>query len=156
MIEICNFKEAFQLYQTNQLAFPVVQDIAYLLMNVCDDHPPNVHSYTDINAENLKWLSGQQYAEFSFNEYLGGDAYICESESDLKSIKGFDPAWADKHEEWPNVTDQPMIFDVCHKLDSEWAVFCFIWNNAGGSTYYVPESLWSAARVEEHLAMNQS
>lgn len=155
MVEISSFKHAFQLYQSNQLALPIVQNIAYLLMNICDDHPPNVHSYTDINADNLKWLSGQLSAEFSFSEYLGGDAYVCESEADLISIKAFDQAWADKHGDWPNVTDQPMVWDVCHTLDDTWAVFCCIWNNAGGPVYYVPKSLWSQARVEEHLAINQ-
>lgn len=156
MIEICNFKQAFQLYQTNQLAFSIIQDIAYTLMSACDDIPPNVHSSTDINTDNLIWLSGQITAEFSFNEYLGGDAYICESEADLTSIKGFDPAWAEKHGDWPNVTDKPMVWDVCCMLDDSYVTFCCIWNNAGGPVYYVPKLLWSAAKVEEHLAINQA
>lgn len=156
MIEICTFKQAFQLYQSNQLAFAVVQDIAYTLISACDDISPNVDSYIDINTDNLKWLSGQLYAEFSFSQYLGGSAHICKSESDLINIKAFDQAWADKHGDWPNVTDQPMIWDLCHALDSEWAVFSYIWNNAGGNVYYVPKSLWSAARVEEHLTINQN
>lgn len=155
MVEIDSFKQAFQLYQSNQLALPVIQDIAFLLMNICDCHPLNVHSSTDINTDNLKWLSGQLSAEFSFNEYLGGDAYICESEADLNHIAGFDQSFADRHGRWPSVIDQPMSWDVCHKLDSEWAVFCCIWNNAGGPVYYVPKSLWTQARVEEHLAINQ-
>lgn len=155
MVEMSNFKQAFQLYETRQLALAVIQDIAYLLMSVCDDHPPNVHSSRDINADNLKRLSCQLAAEFSFNEYLGGDAFVCESESDLTNVVAFDPAWAEKHGDWPNVTDQPMVWDVCYALDYEWAVFSCIWNNAGGNVYYVPKSLWTAARVEEHLAINQ-
>jgi len=154
VIEINCFKQAFQLYQANRIALPVVQDIAYTLMRACDDIPPNVHSSTDINIDNLKWLSGQLSAEFSFNEYLGGNAYICESEADLTSIKAFDQAWADKHGEWPNVTDQPMVWDVCHTLDSEWVVFSYIWSNAGGNVYYVPKSLWKVGRVSEHLLIN--
>ena len=156
MIEICNFKEAFQLYQSNQLALIVVQDIAYTLMSACADMPPNVHSYADINSDNLKWLSGQLSAEFSFSEYLGGNAFVCESESDLTNIKAFDQAWADKHGDWPNVTDQPMVWDVCHTLDYEWAVFSYIFNNAGGNVFYVPKFLWQVARVSEHFLMNNS
>lgn len=154
MIEIFNFKQAFQLYQSNQTSLVVVQDIAFMLMSACADMPSNVHSYTDINSDNLKWLSGQLYAEFSFSEYLGGNNFICESESDLTQITAFDQDWADKHGDWPNVTDQPMVWDLCHRLDSEWVVFSYIWNNAGGSIYYVPKSLWRKARVSEHLLIN--
>ena len=156
MIEILNFKQAFQLHQTNKIALIVLQDVAYMLMRACDDNPPNVHSCSDINTDHLKWLSDQLSADFSFSEYLGGSIYICESESDLINIKSFDQAWADKHGDWPNVTDQPMVWDVCYALDSEWAVFSYIWNNAGGNVFYVPEFLWQVARVSEHLLMNNS
>lgn len=156
MIVIKCFKEAFQLYQTNQIAFSIVQDIAYTLMSAYDDILPNVRISADINTNNLIWLSDQLSAEFSFSDYLGGSIYICESESDLINIKSFDQAWADKHGDWPNVTDQPMVWDVCYALDSEWAVFSYIWNNAGGNVFYVPKFLWQVARVSEHLLMNNS
>lgn len=154
MVEISSFKQAFQLYKSNQIALPVVQDIAYTLMSACDDIPPNVHSSTDINTDNLKWLSGQLSAEFSFNEYLGGNAHICESEPDLTNIKAFDQDWADAHGDWPNVTDQPMVWDICHQLNEGYVAFCYIWNNAGGPVYYVPSYLWEIARVSEHLLIN--
>lgn len=154
MVEISSFKEAFQLYQTNQLPRVVIQNLAYILMSACEDIPPNVQSDTDINTDNLLWLANQLSAEFNFHEYLGGNAYICESAFDLTNIKAFDPVWADVHGEWPDVTDQPMVWDVCYTLDDHWAVFCCIWNNAGGDTYYVPSALWQQARLAEHLALN--
>jgi len=155
MIEISNFKQAYLRFQSNPLLLPIVQDLAYLVINICEPHnPPTVNSPYELTGEHLQWLSNQEAAEFSFNAYMGGNAYICESESELSSIKAFDPAWADEYGEWPDVTDQPMVWDVCHKLNEEWAVFCCIWNNAGSDIYYVPSFLWQQARLDEHSELS--
>jgi hypothetical protein len=155
MIEISSYTQGYQFHKSNKLPLSILQDIAYLLMNVWQPlGPPFAAKPSEITIEQLDWLSVQESAEFSFNEYLGGNVYICESESELSSIKAFDPAWADEYGEWPDVTDKPMVWDVCHKLNEEWAVFCCIWNNAGGDTYYVPSSLWQQARLDEHLELN--
>jgi hypothetical protein len=155
MIEISNFKQAYLRFESNPLLLPIVQDLAYLVINICDpQNPPTVNSASTITTQHLQWLSNQEAAELSFDAYMGGNAYICESESELSSIKSFDPAWADEYGEWPDVTDQPMVWDVCHKLNEEWAVFCCIWNNAGGDLYYVPSFLWQQARLDEHTELN--
>lgn len=154
MIEINCIKQAYQLYQSNQLPLIVIQDIAFMFMGACHDIPPNVSTYTDINSDNLIWLSDQLSAEFSFNEFLGGNAYICETESDLTAIVAYDQDWFVQYGRWPNVTDKPMIWDVFNTLNAEWAIFGYCWNNAGGKVFYVPECLWHIARVSEHLLIN--
>lgn len=154
MVEINSFKQAFQLYQSSQLSLAVTQHLAFMLMNACDAIPPNFHGYTDINTGNLTWLANQLAAEFSFDEYLGGNVYICEFESDLLAIVAFDQDWADQYGRWPNVTDKPLVWDLCLVLNDEWAVFGYCWNNAGGAVYYIPRSLWERARVGEHKEVN--
>lgn len=155
MIEINRYTQAYQFHQSNRLPFAILQDIAFMLMSAWQPLNPNLADKpSEINNAQLAWLSVQESAEFSFSEYLGGDVYICETESELSSIKAFDPEWADEHGEWPDVTDKAVVWDVCHKLNDEWAVFCCIWNNAGGDTYYVPSSLWQQARLDEHLELN--
>lgn len=155
MIEISSYTKAYQFHQLNKLPLSILQDIAFMLMSAWQPLNPNLaNKPSEISNAQLAWLSVQESAEFSFSEYLGGNVYICETESELSSIKAFDPEWADTYGEWPDVTDQPMVWDVCHKLNEEWAVFCCIWNNAGGDTYYVPSSLWQHARLDEHLELN--
>lgn len=155
MIEINRYTQAYQFHQFNRLPLAILQDIAFMLMSAWQPLNPNLaNKPSEISSAQLAWLSVQESAEFSFSEYLGGVVYICDSESDLNSIKALDPDWANKYGEWPDVTDQPMVWDVCHKLDEEWAVFCCIWNNAGGNTYYVPSTLWQHARLDEHSELN--
>lgn len=154
MIEISSYKQAYQFHQSNRIPLVILQDIAFMLMNACQDIPPNVSTCSDINHDNLKWLSGQLAAEFNFNEYLGGSAFICESESELSCIKAFDQDWANDYGEWPNVTNKPIVWDVFYILNDDWAVFAYLWNNAGGDIYYVPKSLWQQARVDEHRQLN--
>ncbi|SDK53403.1 hypothetical protein SAMN05192566_1557 [Methylophilus rhizosphaerae] len=156
MVEINSFKQAHQLYKTNQFPLVAIQYLAFMFMNACQDIPPNISTYTDINTDSLTWLSGQLSAKFSFNEYLGGDAFICESETDLTAIVAFDQEWADQHGRWPNVTDKHLAWDICTILHSDWAVFGYCWNNAGGDIYYIPKSLWAKARVNEHRELSCS
>ena len=65
--------------------------------------------------------------------------------------------WAEAHDgQWPNVMDMPMVWDSCTYLDEsagdpQWVIFLLCWNNAGGPVYYVPQHLWEAARVTEHI-----
>ena len=99
--------------------------------------------------------------EDQLDYWLGGSINICETEEDLKQIEGCDLEWAQAHNDtWPNVTDLPMSWDVCaycaDNPDTGWAVFVLCTNNAGGSSYYVPQHLWGAARVAEHIAKHKA
>ena len=100
------------------------------------------------------------HKEDQLDYWAGGPFNICETEEDLKQIEGFDLEWAEAHNDtWPNVTDLPMAWDVCaywgNKPDSGWAVFVLCTNDAGGSSYYVPQHLWEAARLTEHIAKHK-
>lgn len=155
MIEISSYKQAYQFHQANRIPFVILQDIAFMLMNACDPLKPQiVKNASEISIEQLAQLSAHESAEYSLNAYLGGNVYICEAESELSSIKAFDQEWADEHGDWPDVTDKPMVWDVFYLLVEEWAVFAYLWNNAGGDTYYVPKSLWQEARISEHRQLN--
>jgi hypothetical protein len=99
--------------------------------------------------------------EDQLDYWLGGSINICETEEDLKQIEGCDFEWAEAHNNtWPNVTDLPMSWDICtywgNTPDSGWAVFMLCTNNAGGPSYYVPQHLWEAARVAEHIAKHNA
>jgi hypothetical protein len=98
--------------------------------------------------------------EDQLDYWLGGSINICETEEDLKQVEGCDLEWAQAHNDtWPNVTDLPMSWDVCaycgDNPDNGWAVFVLCTNNAGGSSYYVPQHLWGAARLVEHIAKHK-
>lgn len=155
MIEISSYKQAYQFHQANRIPLVILQDIAFMLMNACDPlNPQVVNASSEITVEQLDSLVTLEAAEFSFNAYLGGSMFICESESELSCIKAFDQEWTNEYGEWPNVTDKPMVWDVFYVLNDEWVVFAYLWNNAGGDTFYVPKSLWQQARVDEHRQLN--
>ena len=102
-----------------------------------------------------------QHEEEELDYWVGGSINICETEEDLKQVEGCDFEWAEAHNNtWPNVTDLPMSWDVCaycaDNPDTGWAVFVLCTNNAGGSSYYVPQHLWGAARVAEHIAKHKA
>lgn len=90
-----------------------------------------------------------------FDLSLGGNIFLAETEEDLQEFVGF----SSEVNCGRNATEAPMAWDVCaYALEdkaSGWFLFCLVANNAGGSTYYVPEKLWVAARVEEHLKFHQ-
>jgi len=155
MIEISSYKQAYQFHQANRISLVILQDIAFMLMNACDPlNPQVVNASSEITVEQLDSLVTLEAAEISFNAYLGGSIFICESEAELSCIKAFDQEWANEYGEWPNVTDKPIVWDVFYVMNDEWAVFAYLWNNAGGDTFYVPKSLWQQARVDEHRQLN--
>ena len=101
-----------------------------------------------------------QREEKSIDYWFGGSVNICETEEDLKQVQGCDFEWAEAHNEtWPNVTDLPMSWDVCaycgDNSDNGWALFVLCTNNAGGPSFYIPQHLWKAARLTEHLAKHK-
>jgi hypothetical protein len=100
------------------------------------------------------------HEEDQLDYWVGGSINICETEEDLKQIQGCDFEWARAHNHtWPNVTDLPMSWDVCAYCgdtpDNGWAVFVLCTNNAGGPSYYVPQRLWEAARLTEHITKHK-
>ena len=155
MITLHNFIEA---YQHQKISFRVLQEQAFIMLDVCDCPHPSVTNPVEITQSDIDWLLQQEESSQSYDALLGGNVYICETESDLLEIQGCNFDWAETHDgRWPNVTDMPLSFDVCEYLEEatgnpQWVIFMLCWNNAGGANYYVPKSLWMQARVTEHIA----
>lgn len=150
MIEIRCFKDAYNLYQTNLLDLPILQDIASIFLHaVSPDNPPISNEANALNADTLEWLSTQASASYAFDDYIGGNAYLCETEADLLRITAFDQAWFDVHKRWPNITDKRIDWDVCAVINNAWLVITYCWNNAGGNVYYIPKSLWQHAKIQQ-------
>lgn len=157
MIEIHNFNEAHQYYQSGVTPYRLLQDQAAVMLGICSNPHPTVTNSSDITYSDIQWLLQQAEATFSYADYLGGNVYACEVNADLKQIHGCDFEWAETHGSWPNVTDIPMSWDSCCYLqestgEPQWVIFLLCWNNAGGPIYYVPKQLWQTARVTEHIA----
>lgn len=161
MITSHNFNEAYQQCQLRLIPYRLIQEQAVVMLGLCSNSQQAIVDSLEITDANINWLLQQQEAVFDYSEYLGGCVYVCESEDDLKQILGCDFEWAESHGDWPNVTELPMSWDSCCYLqeaagEPQWALFLMCWNNAGGSVFYVPKQLWSAARVTEHIAATEN
>jgi len=160
MIVIHNFNEAVHFHGQGQgrLPFRLLQDQAMILFNINPEPNCYVTEAFDITPADIERLLHNEEALDDYNGMLGGEAYVCETEEDLKQILGMDMAFARTHgNRWPNVTELVMGWDQCQYLkekdsEPEWAMFLLCWNNAGGPVFYVPKNLWRAARVAEHIA----
>lgn len=157
MIKIHHFNEGYQYHQQHKINFRLLQDMAAVLIGICQTPRSPVSNALEITQADIDWLTQQTEAALDYSDYLGGCVYICETEQDLLQIQGCDFEWAKQHDgHWPNVTDIPLSFDACYYLeeafgDPQWVLFIACWNNAGGPTYYVPKRLWVQARVTEHI-----
>jgi hypothetical protein len=158
MITIHNFNEAHQQYKSSLIPYRLLQDQAAVMLGICNNPHPTVASALDITNSDINWLLQQDESAANYADFLGGNVYVCEVEADLLQIHGCDFEWAEAHGgNWPNVTDTPMSWDGCNYLqeatgEPQWVIFLLCWNNAGGHVYYVPQQLWQAARVTEHIA----
>lgn len=155
MIVIRNMKEAHHQYQLGQLPFRLLQDIALILLGICGRE---VIDAQDVTNADIDWLLEQDIADEVFMDMLGGNFHVCQCEEDLQQVQGCDFDFAQAHGRWPNVTEVAMSFDACQYLaersgDPQWAMFLVCWNDSGGPVYYVPQHLWAAARVKEHMAL---
>jgi hypothetical protein len=158
MIATHDFKEAYQQYQCNIIPYRLLQEQALVLLEFCSKPYLAVTYALDISDGAIQWLLQQKEATAPYLDFQGGNVFVCETEDDLKHILGCDFEWAEAHDgRWPNVMDIPMSWDVCSYLDEaegepQWVIFLLCWNNAGGPVYYIPNHLWQAARVIEHIA----
>ena len=147
------FEELVIAFEHEEIPFCIVQEITMALGDLCKN------SEEDITLEDVK-ITRKQVAECPTRGELllemGGNILVCETEEDLKQITVFDSDWAASHGgAWPTVADTPGELDICQYLQDDpelgWALMVAIWNNAGGSSFFVPEKLWAAAKLEENL-----
>lgn len=112
--------------------------------------------YEKITEKYIAWIGRQN---INLVEKLGGSAYICTNFDDLLQVEGMDFEFSAKHDRWPNVTELPLSWDQVEVIQTSLGKFCVFFlatNDAGGALYYVPESLFAAAKVEEHLELNNA
>lgn len=158
MITLQSFHDTYQHYQSNLIPFRLIQEQAFTMLSMCNQSNPQYTNPIEINHSDIERLLQQPEAFMDYITLVGGNAFVCEVESDLQQIKGCDFEWATTHNgEWPNVTEIAMSWDCCCYLqessgDPKWVMFLLCWNNAGGPVYYVPKHLWALARVDEHIA----
>lgn len=158
MITLQSFEDTYQHYQSNLIPFRLLQEQAFTMLSICNHSNSQATNPLQITCDDIQWLLQQPEAFMNYLTLVGGNAFVCEVESDLLQIKGCHFEWAESHNgEWPNVTDIAMSWDCCCYLaessgDPQWVMFLLCWNNAGGPVYYVPKHLWPLARVDEHVA----
>jgi len=80
----------------------------------------------------------------TFSFVLGGDPYLVETEADLAELK-------DMHN---SLLEGPVAFDICETIpgSNQIVACCYINNNAGGNTYFIPYHIWhDNANINESL-----
>jgi hypothetical protein len=157
MLTIQRFKDALRDYRDGRQPLRLLQDQAVILVNCCRNPYRYIPEAFDITDADIDWLLQQPEATQEYAELIGGDVFICQTPEDLKQVVGMDMDWASAHDGWPNITDLPVVWDGCNFLaeksgDPEWAMFLLCTNDSGGPVYYIPRTLWDAARVVEHMA----
>jgi hypothetical protein len=105
----------------------------------------------EVDSSYMKRVSEADLPEFE--NYLGGDVKIVETEADLEMVTGVDHDFAHEYGRWPNIKDKPLIWDGAGFLDGEWAFVYLAWTDSGGDVYYVPKKLWEAAHMKEHVRL---
>jgi hypothetical protein len=161
MLTIQRFTDAVSNYRDGQHPLRLLQDQAAILISSCRNPCRDISEAFDITDADIDWLLQQPEAAEEYADLFGGDVYVCQTPEDLKQVVGMDMEWASAHDRWPNVTDLPMAWDSCNYLaeksgDPEWAMFLLCTNDAGGPVYYIPNQLWDAARVVEHMAATKA
>jgi hypothetical protein len=158
VVTIPRFIDAYRSWRQGKIPYRLLQDQAAVLINICRHSYRPIADALEVTDADIAWLLQQPEASQKYADLLGGNVYVCETQEDLSEVQGCDLDWAATHGgKWPCLFDTPIAWDDCRKLQEaegelQWGMFLICWSDAGGPVYYVPKSLWSAARLEEHLA----
>ena len=90
-----------------------------------------------------------------YEDELGGGFYLCQNSDDLKQIKNTRKT-NDLVPQFASLATAADSYDYADWLDEAqtFAAFLMIWNNAGGSTYFIPKSLMNE-NAYESIALTQ-
>ncbi len=154
MIEIRYFKEMAEKHQAGVLPFRIVQEITVVLLSLCG-YTKDIPEATAVTQQDIGWICSLP-EEIDFMTYLGGNLYICETESDLMKITGIDVDFGKQHGRWPNCTEAVLAWDDCRYLmnaagSADYVLLFAATNNAGGPSWFIPRHLWRVARIEEQI-----
>lgn len=92
-----------------------------------------------------------------FEDELGGGFYLCETDDDLKEIKNTRKT-NDLVPQFASLATAADSYDYADWLDEAqtFAAFLMIWNNAGGSTYFIPKALMNDNAYESITLTQQA
>lgn len=158
MREFKSFKEVLDAFKAEELPLAIIQALG--------DGQWDFYNNAGFGATyQIPTTTPEMWEEFAdgrdtFDWQYGGNIFICETEEDLKQIEQYDLDWADEHEgKWPTILDKVFCWDVCDYVDqnkeTKWAHVLQVTNDAGGPVYFIPESLWSICKLEEHIKMTK-
>lgn len=171
MIEFNNPKKLAVALTENKELRPVAEDVlrvCHSIMQETDFRPlpsdwpitDNVSLSTITSAlivdslERVQELMDKEEDD-GFEGWLGGSIFVCETEEDLKKIESVSFSFWEIEGRWPNITEDASIghWDICEYIGTPptYCLVCLCSNNAGGNMFYVPASLFEAARIEEHI-----
>jgi len=90
-----------------------------------------------------------------FEDELGGGFYLCQTSEDLKEIRNTKKT-NELVPQFASLATAADCYDAAEWLDEAqtFAAFLMIWNNAGGSTYFIPKSLMNE-NAYESIALTQ-
>lgn len=158
MIVIHHFKEMADLHQAGKLPFRIVQEVALVLLGLCDYHTPNTPEASAITQKEIDWLQARP-TDIDFLTYLGGFVQLCETTRDLAEVTSMDIEFAQQHGRWPNCTEAVIAWDDCRILlnadgSADYALLFAATNNAGGPSWFLPRHLWQAAQIDAQIEAN--
>lgn len=158
MIEIRSFKQMADLHQAGPVPYRIVQEITSVLLGLCG-YDKDIPEPVGVTQQEVDWLLSLS-DHLDFMHYLGGHAYLCQTESDLRQVTGMDMEFAKAHGRWPNITEAVLAWDDCRCLPNaeghiDYALCFAATNNAGGPSWFIPRHLWQAARIDEQIAAHR-
>lgn len=116
-------------------------------------------NWVDASLEQPEITLGEIFDK-PFMDLVGGNINVCQTEEDLKAILSYDADFFKEHNREPNIMDKPASWDVMNYVfdnpDNKFVAAAMMTNNMGGDLFYIPEELWEAARVKEHLEMQSA
>lgn len=92
-----------------------------------------------------------------FEDELGGGFYLCEIPEDLKEVRNTRKT-NDLVSQFASLRTAADAYDYADWLDEDqtYAAFLMIWNNAGGSTYFIPHALMNSNAYESITLTQQA
>jgi hypothetical protein len=158
MIEIRSFKEIAKPHQAGVVPFRIVQEVGFVLLNLCGYVGKDIANATSVGQQEIDWLLTLS-EDIEFMSYLGGFVFICQTVDDLIQVTGMDFEFANLHGRWPNCMEAVLALDDARYLlnadgTADYALLFAATNNAGGPSWFIPQHLWQAAQINKQIEAN--
>lgn len=159
MIEICTYKELAEGHVSGQVPYRILQEITYVLLGLSNYNGKDIAEPLEVTQKEINWLLALP-EDINFMTYLGGNVFLVRAECDLLSVIGIDYEFAKMHGRWPNITEAVLAWDSAYFLinadgTADYALLFAATNNAGGHSWFIPNSLWQAANIDQQISANK-